>query len=132
MRIHRDERGQTLLLVALSLPLLLGFVGIATAVGPLFRDKRPLKIAADPAAIAGALNMSSGPTAWKAAARTAATANGFTDGSNGVVISTPDTPQWPSSNYKGGTGYAEVTVTKTEPTIFLSLFGYPSVTVLAR
>ena len=47
MRLHSDERGQTIILVALSLPLMLGFVGIATDVGALFKDKR------DPQTLAG-------------------------------------------------------------------------------
>lgn len=132
MRIHRDERGQTILLVAFSLPILLGFIGIATDVGSLFKDKRTMQTAADAAALAGALNYNYGTTTWKAAARAAAAANGYTDGSNSVVISTPDTPLWPASNYLNKPGYAEVTITKSEPTIFLTLFGHPSVNVLAR
>ncbi len=71
MRIHRDERGQTIILVALSLPLLLGFVGIATDVGALFKDKRTMQTAADAAAIAGALNLNYGSTVWKPAAQAA-------------------------------------------------------------
>ena len=125
MRLHRDERGQTILLVALSLPVLIGFIGIATDVGILFKDKRTMQTAADAAAIAGALNYNNGATAWKAAARAAATANGFTDTSNGIVVTTPDTPQWPTSNYNGKPGYVEVTITKPESTIFLALFGRP-------
>jgi Putative Flp pilus-assembly TadE/G-like len=132
MRIHRDERGQTLILVALSLPLLIGFVGIATDVGALFKDKRTLQTAADAAAIAGALNYNYGSTAWKAAAKAASAANGFTDGSNGVIVKTPTMPTWPSSNYYNKSGYIEVTITKPEPTIFLALFGFSSVTVQAR
>jgi hypothetical protein len=132
MRLHRDERGQTILLVALSLPLMLGFIGMATDVGALFKDKRTLQTAADAAAIAGALNYNNGYTAWKAAGQNAAQANGFQDGSNGVTVAMPPTPIWQYSNYKGQPGYVEATVTKTEPTIFLALFGYPSVTVLAR
>jgi hypothetical protein len=140
MRIHRDERGQTIILVALSLPILLGFIGIATDVGALFKDKRTLQTAADAAAIAGALNLPPGSTSITTAAQTAATAaattNGFTNGSNGVVVTVNDPPLWPGSNYGNpsgaANGYVEVTITKPEPTIFLALFGYPSVTVLAR
>jgi Flp pilus assembly protein TadG len=139
MRIHRDERGQTIILVALSLPLLIGFIGIATDVGALFKDKRTLQTAADAAAIAGALNLNtpnSGSIVDTAniivAARAAAAANGFTDGVNGVTVTVPATPQWPASNYNGKTGYVEVTITKPESTIFLALFGYPTVNVLAR
>jgi len=133
MRLHRDERGQTIILVALSLPLLLGFIGIATDVGALFKDKRTLQTAADAAAIAGALNYNPGnPGTSVTAAQNAAAANGFTNGVNGVVVTTPQTPTWPASNYLGQPGYVEVTITKPESTIFLALFGYPSVTVLAR
>lgn len=132
MRIHRDERGQTIILVALSLPFLIGFVGMATDVGFLFKDKRTIQTAADAAAIAAALNYNLGSTVWKAAAKSAASSNGFTDGTDGVTVSTPDTPSWPTSNYYHRAGYEEVTVTKSVSTIFLSLFGYPSVTVTAR
>jgi Flp pilus assembly protein TadG len=132
MRIHRDERGQTIILVALSLPLLLGFVGIATDVGALFKDKRTLQTAADAAAVAGALNLNYGSAAITAAADKAAAANGYTNGSNGVTTTVPATPQWQYSNYKGVAGYVEVTITKPESTIFLSIFGHPSVPVTAR
>jgi Flp pilus assembly protein TadG len=132
MRLHRDERGQTIILVALSLPLMLGFVGIATDVGSLFKDKRDIQTAADAAAIAGALNYNYGYTAWTAAANSASAANGFTNGSNGVTVTTPPTPQWASSGFYQKSPYVEVTITKTEPTIFLALFGHPTVSVLAR
>ncbi len=132
MRIHRDERGQTIILVALSLPLLLGFIGIATDVGALFKDKRTMQTAADAAAIAGALNLNYGNYAVTAAGKKASAANGYTDSSNGVTVNVVNGPTWPFSNYKGVTGYVEATVTKPESTIFLSIFGYPSVTVSAR
>ena len=130
MRIHRDERGQTIMLVALSLPLLLGFVGMATDVGALFKDKRTMQTAADAGAIAGALNLTNGT--YVTAAKAATQANGYKDGSNNVTVTVPSTPQWSASNYYHQTGYVEVTITKTEPTIFLALFGLPSVKVLAR
>ena len=132
MRIHRDERGQTIILVALSLPLLLGFIGIATDVGALFKDKRTMQTAADAAAIAGALSLNSGNTAITAAGKKASAANGYTDSSNGVIVNVVNGPTWQFSNYKGVTGYVEATVTKPESTIFLSIFGYPSVNVSAR
>jgi Flp pilus assembly protein TadG len=130
MRIHRDERGQTIILVALSLPILLGFIGFATDVGLLFMDKRQIQTAADSAAIAGALNLNYG--SYVSAAKTASAANGYTDGNNGVTVTVNDPPQWASSNYLGKTGYVEATVSKTESTIFMSLFGRPTVTVTAR
>src|SRR6185437_677761 len=130
MRIHCDERGQTIILVALSLPLLLGFVGIATDVGALFKDKRTMQTAADHAAIMGALNL--GSSNWQTIATNATTIDGYTNGSNGVVVTVRPTPNWPTSNFYHQANYVEVTITKTESTIFLALFGYPSVTVKAR
>ena len=130
MRIHRDERGQTIMLVALALPIMLGFIGVATDLGSLFKDKRTIQTAADAAAIAGALNLSNGN--WNSAALAASATNGFTNGSNGVTVTINDGPTWPTSHYVGQSGYIEATVTKSEPTIFLALFGYPSVNVLAR
>src|SRR5581483_628550 len=132
MRLHHDERGQTILLIALSLPLMLGFIGMATDVGALFKDKRTIQSAADAAAIAGALNYNRGYTAWKTAGQNAAKANGFDYSSNGVTVNMPQMPTWQYSNYKGEAGYVEATVSKTESTIFLALFGYPTVTVQAR
>src|SRR6185312_8023314 len=130
MRIHCDERGQTIILVALSLPLLLGFVGIATDVGALFKDKRTMQTAADHAAIMGALNL--GSTNWQTIAKNATTPNGYTDGVNGVTVTVPLKPLWTASNFYDRANYVEVTITKTESTIFLALFGFPSVTVQAR
>ena len=102
-----------------------------------------MQTAADAAAIAGALDLNSAGSGSLVnlgnvvlAERAASAANGFTDSRNGVTVTVNDPPTWPASNYVGpaGTpnGYVEVTITKTEPTIFLALFGYPSVTVLAR
>lgn len=130
MRIHHDEHGQTILLVALSLPIMLGFIGVATDLGSLFKDKRTIQTAADAAAIAGALNLSNGT--WNSAALAASATNGFTNGSNGVTVTVNNGPTWSHSNYLGQSGYIEATVVKSEPTIFLALFGYPSVNVLAR
>jgi hypothetical protein len=130
MRIHRDERGQTIILVALSLPLLLGFIGIATDVGLLFKDKRTLQTAADAAAIAGALHYKYPD--WQTVAQNASQDNGYQDGSNGVTVKVNDQPTWKASGYYNVKGYIEVTVIKPESTIFLSIFGYPTVTVSAR
>src|SRR5258707_15075779 len=92
MKILRDENGQTLVLTALCMTALLGFMALAIDVGLLFRAKRNMQIAADGAALAAALDYyynnatASNPVAHaQAAGQTAATANGVTDGTNGTV-----------------------------------------------
>lgn len=54
----RDEGGQTLILVVMSLVALMGFAGLAIDVGNLRADEHKLQQAADAAAIAGALEIS--------------------------------------------------------------------------
>jgi Flp pilus assembly protein TadG len=49
VKILRDESGQTLIFVALSMTVMLGVVAMATDVGTLFHDRRSLQIAADSA-----------------------------------------------------------------------------------
>lgn len=57
--LHRREQGGFLLLVALSLPVLLGFVGIALNIGFSRMVRSQLKKAADSAAFSGAAAMCS-------------------------------------------------------------------------
>ena len=63
MKFLRDESGQMLVLTALSMTALLGFLALSTDVGMLFHTRRNLQIAADAAATAGALNISYGASA---------------------------------------------------------------------
>src|SRR6478752_6573570 len=92
MKILRQEDGQTLVLTALCMTAMLGFMALAIDVGILFRSKRNMQIAADSAAVAAALDYyynnatAANPlTHAQAAAQTAATANGVTNGTNGTV-----------------------------------------------
>src|SRR6478752_5405869 len=87
MKRMRDESGQALILVALCLTCILGFVGFATDVGVLLHAKRNLQIAADAAAIAGANEINIDATQVVAAAKAASAQNGFTNGVNGTTVS---------------------------------------------
>ena len=53
MKIFRNEDGQTLVLTALCMTAMLGFMALAIDVGILFRSKRNMQIAADSAAVKG-------------------------------------------------------------------------------
>ena len=129
MKILKDDSGQVLVLTALSMILLLGFVALATDVGVLFRLKRNLQTAADAAATAGALYASYGQSA-ESAAHAAASENGMTDGADGVVVTPHVPPVYGPA--QGQAGFVEAIVTKPSNTIFMSLFGSTSVTVAAR
>jgi len=88
----RDEDGQMLVITALSLVVLMGFLALAIDVGLLFRARRNMQIAADAAAMAGATQLFYGPKAqYQNAAYSAATANGVdhTLAGNTVLVNSP-------------------------------------------
>jgi hypothetical protein len=128
----RDESGQTLIFVGLSMSVILGFVAMATDVGTLLHDKRNLQIAADSAAIAGAFEeySSAVPADAQAAGQRASTQNGFTNGSNQVTVTINPPPV--GGPHAGTPGYVEAIVSQVEPVFFMKLFSFPSMRVTAR
>lgn len=133
-KINR-ESGVTLILVALSMTVLIGFMAFATDVGVLLHQRREVQTAADSAAIAGATEAlaEGNPTSltgseWAAAANDAAL-NGYTAGSSsGTLNSTSGTTLTinvapnitiPAFNTAG---YIQATITQTAPTFFMRAF----------
>src|SRR5215475_2110057 len=108
MRFRDDESGQMLVLTALCMTLLMGFLALAIDVGILFRAKRNVQIAADAGAIAGALHQqyggSPGPacgggvTGVRCAVQNAVGANGI-PASDVASVSTS-----PTAGYHTGPG----------------------------
>lgn len=114
MKILRNEEGQVLLTTVLGMALFMGLVGLAVDVGMLFRATRQAQIAADSAAIAGALEMQyNGSTNVTTRAQNAALANGAT-ATNQVTVSTN------GGGYHVGTGFVQVVVSQPKPTIFMA------------
>lgn len=149
MRNWREESGQVLVLTALSMMLMLGFMGFATDVGQLFHAKRSLQIGADDAAVAGTLaykydaekskSASATTTDIQNAATAALAANGLSNVtisstySNGVTsptlfISSPPA-DGPNAN---SAGFVEAILTVPQNTMFMSLFGFHTVNVTTR
>ncbi len=131
MKILRNEDGQMVVMTALSIALLMGFVAMAVDVGLLFRARRNMQIAADAAATAGALDLYFSQSSADAtlAGQRAAAANGVTNGSGGSVV-TINNP--PLSGYHTGSAFVEAIVSQPKPVFFMSVFGYSSPTVAAR
>jgi len=133
MRILKDERGQTLVLVAIAMPVLLGFLAFAIDMGSLYRAKRNLQITADAAATAAALDYlyTGSVTSATSAARAAATANGVTNGSGGGVVTVNSPPV--SGPNTGTGGFFEVIVSAPSAVTFMSVITHSStVTVAGR
>jgi Flp pilus assembly protein TadG len=144
MKLFRDDRGQMLILTALSMTVLFGFLAFATDVGLMFRSRRNLQIAADAAATAGALNLHYGSTSGQAAqgAYCAAYANGYkgtniTYTCNNTVISnftnaTIALNSAPVYGYHESAGFYEAILTESNPTMFANMLGIHSANISAR
>jgi len=132
MRFRKDESGQTAVLLALSFTVLAGCLALAIDTGLLFVAKRNMQIAADAAAVAGALDYkyNGSTTTANSTAQAAATANGVTNGKGGAVV-TVNTP--PSNGpYAGQSGFVEAIVSEPESVYFLKMLKFSTITVSAR
>jgi Putative Flp pilus-assembly TadE/G-like len=123
-----DESGQSLIVAALCMTCLMGFVALAADVGVLLHERRLVQIAADSGAIAGASEL--GFSDVVAAATADATANGFTGAANGASVSVSIGPL--TGPHTGDRNYVEVIVSQSQPAIFLALFGRSAMTVIGR
>ena len=100
----RSDGGQTMILMALLLGVLIGFVAMVVDVGFMLYERRALQNAADAAALAGAQELSGSPSAAEAIAQQYALANGVdtADPNYTFVATTP---------YAGDSDAIEVEVT---------------------
>jgi hypothetical protein len=122
-------QGQVLLLTAMAIVVLVGFVALATDVGILWSERRQMQTAADAAAIAGVSALRN-KTNISSAARNVATLNGFADGVNSATITVNNPPL--SGSYAGNLNYVEVLIVQAEPTYFLRVLGNSSIKVGTR
>lgn len=115
--LHRDEGGQAIVLIAITMLALVMMVGLAIDAGQLFVARRTAQEAADAAAYAGAVVHYERTVAGSgidtavaiAAAYTDAALNGFVDGVGGVTV----VARVPTSGlYSGNTRYVEVIITE--------------------
>ncbi|CAA7618381.1 conserved hypothetical protein [Magnetospirillum sp. LM-5] len=125
----RHDGGAVAPLTAITLPVLLGLVGLGVETGMWYADKRVLQVQADAAAMGGAFEVADGGQASSAAARDAAR-NGFSQ-ANGGSLSVSVPPG--SGAYAGDSSAVEVTVSRSRTLLFAGLFqGGDAVTIRAR
>ena len=146
-RFWRSENGQTLVLAAVCMTLLVGMLGLSIDAGMLRYQKRQMQNLADASALAGALELSacagtSNCTAMQTAAKAALTENGFTGSlltncatHTGTKLEiTLNNPPCALSNdpNTGSSSYVETVVSEPVSTIFAKLLGVRTVNILAR
>jgi Flp pilus assembly protein TadG len=140
MKIVRDEEGVTTIIVALSLTVLLGFVGLATDVGLMLRQRRIAQTIADSAAIAAITEslIEGNPSSvtsgmWTAASHDAAM-NGFSPGaSNGALNSSNGLSLTltlnPTVSGAATSGVVQAVASFNTPTVFMNLLGMHSLNI---
>jgi len=134
-RLKRRPPGQTFLLVSIALVVLIGMAALAVDIGDLWTTRRLMQSAADAGAVAGADEIAIGGSsaAITAAAKDAASHNGFADGgtrpgnSNTITVGVHNTPT--SGPYAANSNAFEVDVSQTQPTYFMKVFGMRTVPV---
>lgn len=126
MKLMKDESGQILALTVLSMTLLIACIALAVDVGVLFRAKRQAQIAADSAAIAGALeNFYHGSANVTTKGQAAGAANGIPSADITMTVG-------PTDGYHTGTAYVEARVYQPTQTVFMDMFVGGNVNVSAR
>jgi Flp pilus assembly protein TadG len=126
------DRGQILIMTALMLPALIGFMGLALDVGYAYDYKQQMQIAADSAAVTAALLLKSNSTATQTqldtAAQADATGNGFTNGSNSTTVTTTKSPgvNAPCNiySYLNDSTAVRVQITQPQNTFLAQILGF--------
>ena len=128
-RGDRAESGQTLIMFALALIVMLGFVAMTLDVGLAFLERRSLQNAVDAAALAAAQDLANGESdaTATAVALDYMGRNGFSDTAE-IEVHIPPL----SGAFAGQSGYVEVAGYSKAPTALLNLFLDDAIDVSAR
>jgi hypothetical protein len=124
MRVRLAQRpGQSIVMFAVLLSAFLGMMALGTDLLIMYVERRAAQGVADLAALSAApLSMSGSPSLAESQARATATANGYTNGTGGVVIQI----SYPAASQM------RVRITKDVPTIFAITLGQSTTTVLGQ
>jgi Flp pilus assembly protein TadG len=125
---RKGESGQAVVFLALALVVLCAAMGLGIDMGYIRYEKGRMQAAADAAAIAGGAEVLY--TDVTTAAQAAATADGFTNGSEGVIVTVNHPPL--SGPNTGNLNYVEVIVSQNQTTFFMRVLGVNSVPLSAR
>src|SRR3984885_6360007 len=120
--------GQVMLLVCVGIFALMGMIAVVADFSFMQHQKNMMQTAADSAAMAGAEELNYGDLV--AAGKLDAATNGYTDGASSVTVAINNPPV--TGPNAGNAAYVEATISKPEPTYFLSVIGINTMTVSVR
>ncbi len=118
-RMRRDRRGSAAVTVGLAAPILIGFLGFAIDFAMWEGTKVEAQAAADQAALAAGIAVSTGSSA-RQEARAVSAAFGYQHGVKGVSIAVNQPPT--SGSFTGNNQAVEVVITKPEGPYFSAAF----------
>lgn len=128
--VRHGEHGQTIIVAGLMMVPLIGSVGVALDYGYGALEQRQAQAAADAAALSGTIDLPSYPALVQGNAVTVATANGFTDGVDGVTVTATNPPT--TGPRTGDLKSVEVNITKVLNTRFMRVLNVNTMTISAR
>lgn len=147
-RLHGED-GNILVLAACGMTFLCGLMALGLDAGHVMYMQRQLQTMADAAALAGALEIgtcggTANCTAMQTAAKSALTENGVSGvtlvtqcggmGGGGIVLEVNNGPCYAGASdpYSGDSDYVEAVLSQPIKTMFGSVIGKSSITVMAR
>jgi Flp pilus assembly protein TadG len=130
-RFARSRRGSVAVIFAITLPVMIGFVGLAIEVGMWLLVKRAMQGAADAAAYSAAIAAAVGDVPYVTEGTAVAAQDGYANGANGIVVTVNNPPQY--GNYTSDSSAVEVIIRQPQP-LLLSAFlpGVTAPTISAR
>lgn len=136
-RLRNEDSGQTMVLAALMLPVLMGAVGMAVDVGYAFDHRRQMQLAADSAALAGGRALRTNPsistTDLTTIIRSDATRNRFTHGVNSVSVTmckpAVDSPCPTQYSYVVDNQAIKVTIDQPKATFLIRILGMATMNI---
>jgi hypothetical protein len=127
-RFRKETRGAIAIMTALSLPVVVGFIGMGVEAGLWFHAKRDLQTAADSAAVAAAYEVARGyPDAVMTQTGENAAANNGYDGSKNDAITINSPPL--SGDFNGNNEAVQVIMTRNLSLLFTDIFMDGGVTI---
>jgi Putative Flp pilus-assembly TadE/G-like len=117
-----------MVLICVSLVALMGMIGVVADFSFMQHQRNMMQTAADSAAMAGAAELTYGDQV--AAGKADAASNGYTDGASSITVAINNPPT--SGPNTSNAGYVEAIVSKPEPTFFMRVLGFSTMTVSAR
>jgi hypothetical protein len=119
-RLLRQENGNTLMIVAASMPAVMVSLGLGVEGGMMYLLRRQAQTAADAAAISGGMELVRGQhETLVSAGRAASAANGFTNGGTVMVLVNNPPGQ---GTYTADPAAVEAVVSRPHPLLFASFF----------